>query len=399
MHLDPAPAAPEAALASISPIRGTPSGAAHLAVEPAIRLLQRRYGDAWIQLPSDAGRPAARTEALLTTGPAPVASEAPAAQAVASAAHTLAGALVTIELVSEAADLLGEVLSGDLIGLTLGELADVAEAVLALRVAPVAASCWAWPAHARASEVVLRTVADDLRACAALQTRMHHTYTDGIWEVTDALLERGSRWRPVSRRRLRRELAAASRTGRVPGRVAPAAAAVAEARRARQRIVGMAGLLSVHLGEVDRGPLTDVDAALAALGAVRQLQAALGARLLPERLGRLLTADAFRSAEASGPARDIGMATAAWSATAPAADGHDPLAWSVGALEDWCEHLEHDLPHLRAGLDAVAATDATVALHDLVDHLLAREHVQDQTLKAQRRPSDELAPRRSRSAS
>src|SRR3546814_12716324 len=78
---------------------------------------------------------------------------------------------------------------------------------------------------------------------------------------------------------MRLRLRSVSRTGRLPGRLSSVTKDVLEARNARVQLSLVHPTLAHHLGELDRGPLTDVDEVLAALRAVRRLQSALGPRL------------------------------------------------------------------------------------------------------------------------
>src|SRR3546814_17599236 len=133
---------------------------------------------------------------------------------------------------------------------------------------------------------------------------------------------------------MRLRLRSVSRTGRLPGRISSVTKDVLEARNARAQLSLVHPTLAHHLGELDRGPLTDVDEVLAALRAVRRLQSALGPRLDEARLQRLLLADAFRSDDVMRPAANVRSTIQAWTGdvaapggrSAPTLEGAPPAA-------------------------------------------------------------------------
>jgi hypothetical protein len=131
-----------------------------------------------------------------------------------------------------------------------------------------------------------------------------------------------------------------------------------------------------HLAGLDRGPLFDVDDALAAVRAVRTLQDALGDVLDSNRLQLLLLADAFRSDDVIGPARGLRDAVRAWGGEIEAAGGREPLGLSVKVLTRWASECARLLPALRQGVDAMATIGAPApTLSSLVETLLIRERV------------------------
>lgn len=279
-------------------------------LESARQLLHRRAGGRALELPVAAGRAAVRLEELLAQGPTAIdPGGVQAAHASTAATKVLAAAEALIVAVDEESAVLSEVLFEDLAGLTIDELEEVATAILGLGtgVRPVAG--WGTSAGADAATRVLRLAAPDMRAAASSHTLLYELFTDGVWQVPDALLDAGrDRRRVWSRARLRRRLCASSRTGRLPGGLTAVAQQVVDVRVDRDRVAAQSGLRTEYLDHLDRGPLTDVDAALAALGALRRLQTALGSALDEERLGRLLLADAFRSPEVQNPAANVRLA-------------------------------------------------------------------------------------------
>ncbi|HEX4869094.1 MAG TPA: hypothetical protein VFV32_15885, partial [Acidimicrobiales bacterium] len=329
-------------------------------------------------LPADLGRLLARLEADLVDGPTAVdpTRVVPALAAEVAAMATSAG-MVTLDLVPEEAEVLGEALGADLIDLRLDALHEVADAVLAVSRAPRASERWSEPRAAAAAEAVVTAAAGDLREAARTHEWLYEHFTDRVWDVPAHLLERGQRfWRVAARARLKRLLRTASRSGRVPGSLATAAAGIAEARAARQRVAAVGPLLAQHLGLLNRGPLSNADDALRAVRAVRRLQHALGERLAPERLGRLLLADAFRSEDVFGPAVNLRMALGAWQRDVEGFGGRDAWMMTLLELAEWVEECLELLPELRTGTAAAQAIGADVrTLRDLVDIHLVRQHV------------------------
>src|SRR3546814_19289202 len=104
-------------------------------------------------------------------------------------------------------------------------------------------------------------------------------FTDGVWDVPGGLLAAGrSRVRLIARARLRLRLRSVSRTGRLPGRLSSVTKDVLEARNARAPLSLVHPTPAHHPGELDRGPLTDLDEVFAARRAVRRPPNALGPR-------------------------------------------------------------------------------------------------------------------------
>ncbi|MGK2949468.1 MAG: hypothetical protein ACSLFP_12885 [Acidimicrobiales bacterium] len=375
----PAPARP---MATVIPIAPEARRAARLAMadERAVRMLESRYGTGWISLPPRTGRPAAAAEALLRRAPAAIDPTRWGPGPLLQRAHLLeAAARTTGEAVTDDAEVLGEALHIDLTALPLHQLLDIAGAVVDLSTAPAAASAWGHPDAARIAELVLESVGADLRTAKRLQHDVYEACTEAVWSVPVAVLHGGrARWRLLSRRRLRRHLAAVSRSGRPPGRLAEAADLVLEARAARGRVASMASLLSGNLGELDRGPNTEVDDALDALVAVRRLQATLGEALDTDRLCRLLQAHAFHTPEVFRPATSLRSTLQAWVRQVTMNGGHEPLQPTSRDLVPWADGLTAGLPALEAGLRATSGHGLRpVSAHALVDDLLLREHLDD----------------------
>jgi hypothetical protein len=359
-----------------------PAGADPAAQACALSILGRRAGERGLELPDDAGRLLARLETLLADGPSAVDTERvlPALAAEITGLAISAGT-ITLDLVPEEAEVLGAALGVDLSGLRLDVLHEVAGAVIAVSQAPRAVERWGQRRAADAAEAVITAVAGDLREAARTHEWLYEHFTDRVWDIPAPLLERGRRsWRVIARARLSQRLREASRTGRLGGRLTTMVAGIAEARRARERVAAVAPLLSQHLGALHQGPLSNADAALRAVGAVRRLQAALGDLLAADRLSRLILADAFRSEDVWGSAVNLRRALDAWDHDVASFGGQGAWAMTVGELADWVEECRALLPELRAAAAAAEGVGATVgSLRVLVDLHLLREHVAELT--------------------
>jgi hypothetical protein len=345
------------------------------------RFLRERYGDRSLELPGALGRQLVRAEALLASGPAAVDPTTSPLAAVARARVVVGAAVAMTDLIHEEGGVLEQVLSARLVDLPLDRLAAVADAVLGLATAPRAEPAWASPTEAHAAFVVLEAHGEDLREGARLHQAVYAQFTDRIWDVPERRLKTGRRpWRPIAWLRLRRSLAATSRNLRAPSPMSAAADLVVETCVLRTRLLTMGQLLASHLGEHDRGPLTDVDAARASLAAVRRLQAALGDRLDAKHLSRLLAADAFKHDAVLEPARNLRTALLAWTADIAKLGGHDPLHIDVAELTQWATRTEAVLPVIET---AAAASErlggAAATLRALANDLLARERFNELT--------------------
>jgi hypothetical protein len=229
--------------------------------------------------------------------------------------------------------------------------------------------------------VVLELIGPALRDAAAAHQRLYERFTDSVWEVPASLLAAGTRrWRRLSRRRLRRQLREASRTGTLPGSVRTLASQIVAVRATRAQVAPLRPMLAHHLGVLDCGFLTDVDAAAASLAAVLRLQRSIEMVLDDERLERLLLADAFRSSELLDPARSIRTTLAAWAGDVAAAGGRGALAVDAATLQRWVDHAEQDLPAVASGIELLEAlrVEPTVTeptLQQTVDALILRSHV------------------------
>jgi hypothetical protein len=356
-------------------------------VARALGVLRRRAGDRGLELPPDLGRALADLEMLLTEGPTGVdpvrALPGLAAELATMVAHA---ARTTLELVPAEAKVLGEALAVDLLDLQLDRLHRIADAVLAVSRAPRAAEQWGEPRAAEAAEAVITAAANDLREAAITHEWLYEHFTDRVWTIPTPLLERGQRrWRVAARARLSAQLRRASRRGRIPGHLGDAAAGVLLARRARARVDAVGPMLSQHLGVqhtevLHRGPLSDADAALRAVKAVRRLHDALGELVDGQRLRRLILADAFRSEDVFGPAVNLRMALGAWQRDVESAGGRDAWSYTLLELADWSEWVLELLPSLRTASDAADEIGASVTgLRDLAHLHLLRQHVAELT--------------------
>jgi hypothetical protein len=252
---------------------------------------------------------------------------------------------------------------------------DVAAAVLDLSTAPAPSPAWARRSASEGAAVVLDLVGTDLREAAAMHARLYERFTDHVWEVPTALLTTGARRRRVvAHLRLRHQLRWASRSGALPGRVACLAEEIVSARAARARVAALRPLLAHHLGVLDRGVMTDIDAATEALSAVRRLQRSLAGELDEERLERLLEADAFRTDELLQPARSIRTTVAAWSRDVEAAGGRGARTLDAITLGCWVGEIEVHLEPIAQGLTELERLGhLQPTLQETVDALVLRE--------------------------
>lgn len=341
-------------------------------------LLQKRYGDRWVELPAGMGRPIAALEQLLQRGP--TAADPAAAQpskAVVEGWLVVQAAATYGEVLEEEADVLGEVLGADLLDLPLRQLDQVVGAVLDLGLVRCGDPSWADPAAADASRLVLDVLRPDLSSAVATHRELYERFTDQVWTIGDELLRAGAApWSILGRARLRSRLTAVSRTGKLPGSLAETIDLLHRARAERKRLDDLAPLLERHLGRHDQGAVTDVEAAQASLEALQRLQHALGDRLDVERLRGLLMADAFSRPELTTPALNLRSALRGWQAELARLCGGDPWSTPAGQLADWAARTRALLPEMAAALRSVVALGREPAtMRDLVDDLLLREHV------------------------
>jgi hypothetical protein len=350
-------------------------------VDRAVAILERRVGPGWPVLPSVAGRSALRAEDELGNTPAAIdPSVTPACAALATARRVAACARFTLELLTDEVIALSEALHADLEGLDLEEIDALAAAVVELSTAPPPAPAWGRPAAAEGAAVVLELVSPVLHDAAEAHERLYERFTDHVWDIPAPLLSAAtSRWRGVARLRLHLHLRRTSRSGSRPGRITALAEEIIQARAIRARVAPLRPLLAHHLGVLDRGVFTDVEAAAEALAAVRRLQASLAGVLDEDRLERLLLADAFRSHELLSPAQSIRTTLAAWVADNRGAGGSGPLELTAGALARWVDAVEPLLGLVEDGTHALEQLGvATPTLREVVDALVLREHVAEQ---------------------
>ncbi|MEY2432083.1 MAG: hypothetical protein QOC92_1808 [Acidimicrobiaceae bacterium] len=199
----------------------------------------------------------------------------------------------------DATELLGEVLRASLDEVPPAQLRRIAAAIIAIGSGPTPEPAWADPRAAALAEAVLEIHGPLLAESRRLHDRVYAAFTDVIWDVPAHKLRcRRASWPLVG---VRRKIAAASRTRRAP-KMKDALRLLREAARCRAEVAGAQSLLIRHLGAFDRGPMTDVARAGAALAAVIELQKAVGDQLDPRRLEGLLLADAFTAPEVTEPA-------------------------------------------------------------------------------------------------
>jgi hypothetical protein len=373
-------------LATIIDLTPRPSGSASTeSVERELiadaRFLHGRYGDRWLELPEALGRPLLHAETLLAGGPVGIPPSTPPTEAIGRARLAARAATAMGEIACNESEVLEQALGARLVDLPLHRLSAVVDAVLGMSAAPRAEPAWASPVAARSAESVLDACDDEFRAGAHTHRQVYAQFTDAIWDVPARRLKNGRRpWRPISWVRLRRALAATSRTRLAPSSVSAAADLVLEARAVRERLLSVAPLLANHLGEYDRGPLTNIDAAREALAAVRRLQDALGDRLDASRLARLLAADAFKNDAVVEPARHLGSALWSWTADIGRLGGGQAVSMDGAEMIRWASLVREVMPAVEAAVAAVVTRGGPAqTLRDVVFDLLVRQRFSELT--------------------
>jgi hypothetical protein len=355
------------------------------------RFLQDRYGDRWRDLPTALGQTLVHAEALLSSGPVMIPPTMPAVKAIFRARRASRAAAAMGKVARNEAEVLEHALGARLVDLPLPRLCAVAEAVLDLHNAPPAEPAWASPASAQAAEALLDASSDDLREAARTHGAVYMQFTDRIWDVPVRRLQKGRQpWRLIARLRVRRALAASSRTETAPKPLSVAVDLVLEAVAVRERLATAAPLFANHLGDHDRGPHTEVDAARESLDAVRNLHRALGDRLNVERLARLLAAGAFTSDAVLEPAARLVVELQGWSAKVSRLGGPRAVAMDLSELVQWASLVETALAAVELAVAAVDRPGSTATLRDLVYDLLVRERFEK--LVAAARPTPQTNP-------
>ncbi|MEX2293936.1 MAG: hypothetical protein WD691_09135 [Acidimicrobiales bacterium] len=344
-------------------------------------LLGRLYGDRWHELPPDLGRVAAGLERLLEQGPMAIdPTQAQPGEVLSKAWVAVRAASVHAAVVEEEAEVLGEALGVALARLPLDQLGRAAGAVLALGAASGTEPGWADPAHLDAARLVLDAHGADLRDAAALHLQIYERFTERVWEIRESRLRAGARRRGVlSRRMLRSDFAAASRTDVKKGSVRSVADLILQARAARQRLADLTPMLERHLGRQWRGPLTDIVPIVRSQDGVRQMHRALGEQVDVERLAGLLVADAFATDELTHAATLIAQSLQTWEEELAALCTGDPWALPAGQLASWAADTGTALAQMATVLVAMSDHRGDpVPLRDVVDVLLLREHAEEQ---------------------
>lgn len=343
-----------------------------------INLLHRRFGDRWVDLPTDIGRPAAAAETLLVLGPTALDPVSASPADVASGAWLVVRAATNLaEQVIDDAEVLGEALGSQIADLPLGELDKVIGAVLDLGLGSRTEPVWASPAAADAARIVLDAHGERLRETTNLHEVLYARFTDHVLDIPEARVRAGTQpWRLLARLRLRGALASASRTGRVPGGLTSTAREVLAVRESRRVLSSLTPILTRHLGRTGFGPLTDVDGLTSSLSAVRRLQRALGDRVDPARLSGLIAAAAFNSPELVAPATALRACLQTWRIEVALLCGGDPWAVPADELGRWAAQTSAVLPALSSGVSAMTELGRSPATtRELVDDLLLRENV------------------------
>ncbi|MDT4938390.1 MAG: hypothetical protein QOG80_2061 [Pseudonocardiales bacterium] len=340
--------------------------------------LEDRYGERWLDLPSALGRPLVEAESVLARGPVSIPPTLPANKAIVRARRAARAAIAIAKTARNESEILEHALGVSLVDLSLDQLSELVEAVLGLSIAPRSEPAWASPVAAHATDLFLDVCHDDLRESSQTHHAVYDHFTDHIWFVPVRRLQHGRHWwQPIARLRLRHALAVSSRTHKVPKPLTAAADLILEGHAVRNRLFAMAPLLATHLGVHDRGPVTDIDVVRESLNAVRALQRVLGDRLNPERLARLLVADAFKSDAVLEPATILSNALQAWNADVARHGGSHAGAMNGAELLEWASLTERALPLVEDAVLAVSAVDPdggpVAPLRDVVYDLLVRE--------------------------
>lgn len=345
------------------------------------RFLHSRYGERWLELPVTLGRALVQAEALLASGPVAIPPAMPAMKAIVRARRTARAAVAIGKIATNEGEILGEALGVRLVDLPLQRLSAVVDAVLGLSTAPPAEPGWASPVKALAADALLDACSDDLSDGARTHEAVYAQFTDRIWDVPERRLRKGRRpTHPIARLRLRHAFAASSRSHKAPSPMSAAADLVIEAGAVRDRLATIASLLTNHLGEHDRGPFTNVEAARQSLAAVRELHDALGDGVNTEQLARLLAADAFRNDAVLESARILEKALRTWSADIERLGGAHAVAMDGIELVEWASLVEQALPILEGAVSATDAPGGTApTLRDVVYDLRVRERYNDLT--------------------
>jgi hypothetical protein len=345
------------------------------------RFLQGRYGDRWIELPDALGRPLVQAQALMSSGPVAIPPTAAPMDAISRTRLAARAAAAIGEIAQNETEVLEQALGAPLADLPLHRLSAVVDAVLTLSKAKRAEPRWASPVAAQAAESLLDAYEDDFRTGARTHEAVYAQFTPAIWDVPARRLRHGRHaWRPVAWLRLRRAFATVSRTRVSPSPVSAAADLVLEARGVRDRLLTVAPLLANHLGDYDRGPLTNIDGARDALKAVRGLHEALGDRLDSNRLKRLIAADAFRHDAVLEPTRNLRTALQAWSADVDKLGGAHGVPMHGAELMQWASLVDEAMPAIEAPVAAIISWNGPAkTLRDLVYDLLVRERFSELT--------------------
>ena len=347
--------------------------------EQARQFLEARYGSRWTELPTDLGRAALHAEQLLATGPTALQSEVvqPADAIAVGRTIALAGATVA-GLLEEETDILGEVLGTSLRAMPLRRLTLLARAMVELGTAPAPDPAWGDPRAAEAAEVVLAAHGARLLESREQHERVYRWFTERVWEIPERWLDAGRHpWHVVRCVRLVRALRAVSREGRRQP-LRHSVDLLRSARKVRAELETVAPLLARHLGMYDRGALTDVPRAAAAISAIRELHDALGAVASPERISSLLAAQAFSASEVTGPANTILTVITAWETDLDRVGARGGISVTVSELDSWAHETSAALRALHAGLVAVEQQGVRpVTLRELVNDLLARQRIDE----------------------
>src|SRR3954452_922916 len=299
--------------------------------------LRATYGERWTQVPLGFGEAALRARDVLTAGLVTVDVETADPVRVVQDLSTFAGetAATAAQILTEAA-LLGEALGSDLSSLPIAQLAAVCQSLLRLAEAPAPNPSWAHPAQARAASMVLGAVSDELREVATVRRWLYDEFSEDIWGLSCAK-------RPPSvdglrdclrRHRAKSQLSTVNHTGN-PVDVKAAISALRRAHELTVKIDGARATLRGHLGSVATAGIPDVDGATEALGAIRDLQIALGDRLEVECLRGLAAADAFVCDELTRPATQIMTTIAGWRPIADQLHAVDATSLSPEELAEW----------------------------------------------------------------
>jgi hypothetical protein len=280
--------------------------------------------------------------------------------------------------IMDEASLLGEAIGVDLSMMPLDTLRQLCRAVTRLTDAPAPDPSWAQPAQSHAASVVLAAIGDDLREIGVLRRVLYSEFSEDIWDLkwTRRVPPVHRWWHAIRRQRVRASLASVTRSGKPPTDVRAAVATVGRVADLHRGIDEASTALRGHLGRFAAPGIPDVDGAAEALAGMRDLQAALGDDLDPDRLRRLAAADAFVCDELAGPAGEISLLITCWDATAKRSAAVDQLQYGAPQLLQWTKDIARSLEVVSSLKNATAGLRiGSRTVGELFDDVVRRDRV------------------------